>query len=222
MDCIEKRPGPLRVKFTSRRTPINLCEVDNQSIEKRHVNLPNLPSKRSRPDEESASSEVSELRRLLAVATARADQEQARAEEAIARADAAEVRVAALGNDTTFRGLLDSRLPPFEDRSSLEQYSTKAVGAMVPNQIRLWEVREEMENFRGTLPENQMDTPAKKMMKPGFPGTFVVYQEAQTVTVFVEAAGKALNLLCSLKNPGDSFNSFRNDSGKRLRAESPR
>ena len=43
MDCIEKRPGPLRVKFNSKRTPIKLCEVDNQFMGKRHwATLDNL------------------------------------------------------------------------------------------------------------------------------------------------------------------------------------
>ena len=37
MDYIEKCPGPLLVKFNSKRTPVNLCEVDNQFIEKCHV-----------------------------------------------------------------------------------------------------------------------------------------------------------------------------------------
>ena len=37
VEIIEKRPGPLRIKFNPKRTLINLSEVDYQFIEKRHV-----------------------------------------------------------------------------------------------------------------------------------------------------------------------------------------
>ncbi len=37
MDCIEKRPGPLRDKFNLKWTPINLCEVEPNCIAIRHV-----------------------------------------------------------------------------------------------------------------------------------------------------------------------------------------
>ena len=39
VEIIEKRPGPLRIKFNPKRTLINLSEVDYQFIEKRHVRL---------------------------------------------------------------------------------------------------------------------------------------------------------------------------------------
>ena len=38
VEIIEKRPGPLRIKFNPKWTPIILSEVDYQFIEKYHVN----------------------------------------------------------------------------------------------------------------------------------------------------------------------------------------
>ena len=35
---IEKHLGPLRVKFNTKQTPLNLSEVESKFIEKRHVN----------------------------------------------------------------------------------------------------------------------------------------------------------------------------------------
>jgi len=34
---IEKHLGPLRVKFNTKQTPLNLSEVESKFIEKRHV-----------------------------------------------------------------------------------------------------------------------------------------------------------------------------------------
>ena len=34
---IEKHLGPLRVKFNTKQTPLNLSEVESKIIEKRHV-----------------------------------------------------------------------------------------------------------------------------------------------------------------------------------------
>ena len=36
---IEKHLGPLRVKFNTKQTPLNLSEVESKFIEKRHVRL---------------------------------------------------------------------------------------------------------------------------------------------------------------------------------------
>ena len=36
---IEKHLGPLRVKFNTKQTPLNLSEVESKFIEKRHVTL---------------------------------------------------------------------------------------------------------------------------------------------------------------------------------------
>ena len=50
VEIIEKRPGPLRIKFNPKRTPINLSEVDYQFIEKYHVNIWNLGTHEFRYD----------------------------------------------------------------------------------------------------------------------------------------------------------------------------
>jgi len=142
----------------------------------------------------------------LAETPTRADAENSRAAELCAREAELRAREAALsareaelGDDTTFGAVLDSSLPMFEDLSRLDLSGTDAVGAMVPKEVIFWDLREEMDGFRKTLPETLMRLPVKKMTRPGITGNFQVVQEDQIVALFVESAGKALNMLCQMK-----------------------
>ena len=45
---IEKHLGPLRVKFNTKQTPLNLSEVESKFIEKRHVTQVSIDSQRQR------------------------------------------------------------------------------------------------------------------------------------------------------------------------------
>ena len=43
VQIIEKRQGPIRIKFNPKRTLVNLSEVDHQLIKKRHIRQRPLP-----------------------------------------------------------------------------------------------------------------------------------------------------------------------------------
>ena len=81
---------------------------------------------------------------------------------------------------------------------ALKPSSTKAVGAMAPEQVLFWDLEEEMVEFRSSLLQETLQLPAKKMTRPGMNRHFEVVHESQTQAFFVETAGSALKLLCGL------------------------
>ena len=118
-------------------------------------------------------------------------------ERLLKRARAAEEKLLEDGNDTTFQGLLDSRMPNMKDLAEDRKSSTIAVASFIPENVVAWSLREPMAEFRAELSEDLLKKPARKMTRPAM-GEYEATDESHLVAFFAETACKALDLLCSL------------------------
>jgi hypothetical protein len=155
-------------------------------------------SKKMKVVDDSKNAELETLKRLLRETEERHRESEIRRRQAEKREVALQNRLAEVGDDTTFEGFLDSRLPDMRDLAVQRYSSTKAVASFIPKEVVHWSLKGLVANFRKDLSPELMSKPAKKMVRPGIGGVFCAGEESQLVSHFAEAACKALDLLCSL------------------------